>query len=41
MIRRVELLAVLDILMSVSPVAGRPLLQGSSIDTTGGSPIRA
>ncbi len=32
MIRRVELLAVLGVLLAVSPVAGRPLLQGSSID---------
>ncbi|MHC1580407.1 MAG: hypothetical protein ACXQTC_01780, partial [Methanopyraceae archaeon] len=32
MVRRVELLAVLGVLLAVSPVAGRPLLQGSSID---------
>ncbi len=32
MIRRVELLAVLGVLLAVSPVAGRPLLQGSSIN---------
>jgi hypothetical protein len=41
-IRRVELLAVLGALLAVSPVAGRPLLQGARSTTGGsGSPIRA